>query len=440
MTLRFSNRSTRSRSPLLLVAATATLLGGVACSSTGPKTGSIAVTIAAPTGVTPSVTVAGGNGYSKTISASTTLTGLAPGSYTVTAASVASTNPIVGTWNTAVVSGSPVTVTASNRADSASANYTQRPGSGGLWAANFGTTHTAIQFTATQLGSSSSAAAATAVTTGVETLGAAFDANGNLWLTNFGSTSIVEYSASQLASTGTPTPAVTLAASAGSLSEPSGLAFDANGNLWVANLTGNTVVEFTASQLAASGSPTPAVTISAASGSLADPVGIAFDASGDLWVANTNGNTIVEYTPSQLSASGAPAPAVTLSATASSIVGPLTIAFDASGKLWVANGDNAQNTVVAFSTSQLAASGSPAPVVTLSANAGSLANPAGLAFDASGDLWVSNATGASIVEFSASQIASSGSPVPTTSITSASVSEPFGLAFDPHASGLPIKP
>jgi sugar lactone lactonase YvrE len=390
--------------------------------------------------VTPSVTVAGGNGYSKTISASTTLTGLAPGSYTVTAASVASANPIVGTWNTAVVSGSPVTVTAGSRADSASANYTQRSGSGGLWASNFGATHTAIQFTAAQLGSSSSAAATTAVTTGIEGLGAAFDASGNLWLTNFGTSTVVEYSASQLASSGTPTAAVSLTASAGSLSEPAGLAFDANGNLWVANLTGNTVVEFTASQLASSGSPTPAVTISAASGSLANPVGIAFDTNGDLWVANTNDSTIVEYTPSQLSATGAPAPAVTLSATAGSIVGPLMIAFDASGHLWVANGDNGQNTLVAFSASQLAASGSPVPVVTLSANAGSLSNPAGLAFDASGDLWVSNATGASIVEYSSSQIASSGNPTPTTSITSTSLSEPFGLAFDPHTSGLPIKP
>jgi sugar lactone lactonase YvrE len=439
MTLRVSNRPTRSRGTLQLVAVTATLLGSIACSSTGPKSGSIAVTINAPTGVTPSVTVAGPNSYSKTISASTTLTRLAPGSYTVTAASVASANAIVGTWNTAVVSGSPVTVTAGAKADSASANYTARPGSGGLWAVNFGATHSALQYTAAQLATSTSAAPTANVTTAIMGLGAAFDANGNLWATNFGGSTVVEYSASSLASSGTPTPTVILASSAGSLGSPAGLAFDVNGNLWVANGSANTLVEFTASQLASSGTPTPAVTISAASGSLAQPIGIAFDANGNLWVANSS-NTLVEYTASQLAATAAPAPNVTVSATDSSIVGPLSIAFDASGRLWVANGNNGRNTVVAFSASQLAASGSPVPAVILTANAGSLSNPAGLAFDASGNLWVSNATTPSIVEYSVSQIASSGSPAPTTTITGTALSEPFGLAFDPHTSGLPIKP
>ena len=439
MILHFSNRSTRGRDALLLLAAAGTLVAAAGCSSTGPKTGSLDVTLTAPAGVTPSVTVAGGNGYSKTITATTTLTGLSAGSYTVTAAAVTSTNPIVGTLNTATVSGSPATVTAGHAAAAASATYTQRPGSGGMWAANFGATHTAIQYTSAQLATTSSAAAAAAIAFGTQSLAAAFDANGNLWMSTYTGQTVVEYSASQLAASGTPTPAVTLATNAGSLNAPAGLAFDGNGNLWVANAGDSSVVEFTPSQLASSGSPAPAVTISAATGSLSLPIGIAFDGSGNLWVANSS-NTLVEFTASQLVASGAPTPMVTLSASASSIVGPLMIAFDATGRLWVANGNNSQNTVVAFSPSQLAATGSPTPAVTLSASAGSLANPTGLAFDASGNLWVANTTAPSIVEFSASQIVSSGAPTPNTIITGSSLSEPFGIAFDPHASGLPIKP
>jgi sugar lactone lactonase YvrE len=110
------------------------------------------------------------------------------------------------------------------------------------------------------------------------------------------------------------------------LNGPGGLAFDAGGDLWVST-AGNTVVEFTTSQQA-TGSPTPAVTISAVSGSLAGPAALAFDLGGNLWVANNQSNTLVEYTTAQLVAGGAVAPVVTVSATGSSVVQPTAILFD----------------------------------------------------------------------------------------------------------------
>jgi hypothetical protein len=63
-----------------------------------------------------------------------------------------------------------------------------------------------------------------------------------------------------------------------------------------------------------------------------------------------------------------------------------------------------------------------------------------LAFDASGNLWISNVASASVIEFAPSQLVTSGSPSPNTTITGSSLSNPFGLAFDPHAAGLPLKP
>jgi hypothetical protein len=89
-----------------------------------------------------------------------------------------------------------------------------------------------------------------------------------------------------------------------------------------------TVVEFTASQLGASGSPTPAVTLSTTgTGNFAfEPTGLAFDASGNLWVASGNGALVVQFAASQLVVSGAPTPTVTLSG--SSLVGPIWLAFD----------------------------------------------------------------------------------------------------------------
>jgi hypothetical protein len=80
----------------------------------------------------------------------------------------------------------------------------------------------------------------------------------------------------------------------------------------------------------------------------------------------------------------------------------------------VPNGTN--NTVVEYTRSELTKSGSPAPYVTISANA-SLSNlnePGSLAFDPSGDMWVLNAT--TVVEFNKGQLTKSGSPAPMRTI------------------------
>ena len=58
---------------------------------------------------------------------------------------------------------------------------------------------------------------------------------------------------------------------------PIALAFDASGNLFVANSGDNTVSEF------APGSTTPTATLTG----LNDPDALAFDASGNLFVANS---------------------------------------------------------------------------------------------------------------------------------------------------------
>ena len=175
--------------------------------------------------------------------------------------------------------------------------------------------------------------------------------------------------------------------------------------------------------------------------SLSRPTGIAFDTHGNLWVANGTGNTLVEYTAGQIdSAAAAPTPAITLTANGNSIHGPMMIAFDASGNLWVANGNQVNySSVVEFSAAQLIASGSPTPNVTLTPSAGSLNQPTGLAFDASGDLWVSNMGANTVVEFTPSQIATSGSPTPSATVSGASLSGPAGLAFNPPAANLPLQ-
>ena len=108
---------------------------------------------------------------------------------------------------------------------------------------------------------------------------------------------MVEFTPGQLGMSGASAPAVTLSATADSLDNAFSIAFGPSGALWVANSGNNTVVEFTPAQLAATGAPTPAVTLSAVGTSLNFPDGLAFDSAGDLLVMDFPSNTVVEFTP-----------------------------------------------------------------------------------------------------------------------------------------------
>lgn len=395
-----------------------------------PATGSLTVTITAPAGVTPSVTVSGPGGFAQHLHATRTLSGLNAGSYTVTAASDTMTNPIVPTVEEPSVTGAATTVSPGTTAN-ASVSYAARGGSGELWVGNLAFPGIAASYSATNL-----AGGPAATVTGPGSY-VAFDVAGNLWTANVGD-AVYEFAAAQLTTTGAPTPAVTLNTDGSSLSFVQGLGFDAAGDLWVVNPT-NTVVEFTPSQIAQTGSPTPVVTLADdGSGSLSTPLTLAFDGSGNLWVANGgtgSNNTVVEFSSGQLTHSGTPTPTVTLSDNGhGSLHGPDALAFDSEGDLWVTNGGD--SSVVEFTPSQFANSGSPTPTVTLSASHGSLLFPTDLTFDVSGDLWVSNggslsAGSASVVEFGASQLLSSGTPTPIQTLSGGPITEPYSLAFDP---------
>ncbi|HEX6104466.1 MAG TPA: hypothetical protein VFZ26_02715, partial [Gemmatimonadales bacterium] len=68
------------------VALLASLVAACGGDSTGPATGSLAVTVAGlPSGTAADVTVTGPAGYNRALVGSETLAGLAPGNYTVTA-------------------------------------------------------------------------------------------------------------------------------------------------------------------------------------------------------------------------------------------------------------------------------------------------------------------------------------------------------------------
>ncbi len=158
-----------------------------------------------------------------------------------------------------------------------------------------------------------------------------FDKSGNLWLADANSTAdgtgsrgeVFKFTPSQLSAGGAQAPTTSLATA--TIQAPYALAFDRSGNLWVANFGSNTLQKFAAGDLGKSGviQPAAAVTITATSvttstgtaESIYEPTGLAFDSSGNLWIANglsdTNGS-LAKFTPRQLKASGSPSPKVFL--------------------------------------------------------------------------------------------------------------------------------
>jgi sugar lactone lactonase YvrE len=388
--------------------------------------GTLIVTVTTPPNVKfPNVSVAGPSSYNATIAGTDTLLDLAAGDYTVSAAPVASTDEVVSTVYTGVVTGSPVKVVIDDTSQ-ASVGYTPRPGTGGLWVGSSnGGSAIAAQYSAGQL----RAGQTPGVSIGVTDAFTVIDAVGNLWVASHSGNTITEYASADLGASGSPGAAVSIGGAA--LNGPDGLAFDVAGNLWVANATGNTLVEYTAEQLVGSGSPAPALVVSGSG--LSGPGRLSFDTFGNLWVPNRNTNTIVQFSAAQLATGGSVTPAITLSAGGGSLDAPDALAFDTNGDLWVANLSN--NSIAEYSPGQLLIGGALTPAGALTVTGGAV-TLAALAFDNSGDLWAVSTSTAQLFEFTADQVIAAGPQAP--GLTLSVAAGPSSLVFNPAPDGLPI--
>jgi sugar lactone lactonase YvrE len=300
-----------------------------------------------------------------------------------------------------------------------------------LWVPNAGG-DTIVEFTTAQRAASGSPVPEATIDSAALDFPTAvvFDPSGNMWVANAGAPDIIEFTATQLVDLGaTPNPAPAVTVTTSGLEDP--LAdFDKSGNLWVTDHDTDEIFEFSKKQLKTGGDITPKVTIS--SSDLNGARNIAFDHKGNLWISNDVSNQIVEFAKKGLAKGGTLTPAVIISDDGSESLDDCKgIAFDSDHNLWVANAAN--STVVELAASSLKTTGSPTPPVTIGASDGSLSAPVGIGFDDKGNLWVSNFSGATVVEFSPSQITSSGTPTPTVTISNTSDSldgpEQFSFGF-----------
>jgi sugar lactone lactonase YvrE len=145
---------------------------------------------------------------------------------------------------------------------------------------------------------------------------------------------------------------------------------------------------------------------------LCDPFGSAFDSSGNLWVADTGNSRVLEFKP-PFSNGQSPSLVIGQSSfntnacsTTQSGVCPIGLAFDSSGNLWVADFSNSRvlEFKPPFSNGQLASliiGQSSFTTNACSATQSGLCGPQGLAFDSSGNLWVVHEGNNRVLEFAA---------------------------------------
>jgi sugar lactone lactonase YvrE len=193
------------------------------------------------------------------------------------------------------------------------------------------------------------------------------------------------------------------------LNGPNGLAFDHRGNLWVADFYNSRVLEYVPpfttgmnASLVIGQADFTSNAVATTSTGLDDSYYIAFDGSGNLWVTDVGNNRVLKYVPPF--ANGMAASLVIgqtdfvssgNATTASGFDGPLGIAFDRAGNLWI--GDSNNNRVLAFvppfTTGQLATGvlGQPDFVTsTCNTTQNGLCGTNGLDFDSKGNLAVAD--------------------------------------------------
>jgi DNA-binding beta-propeller fold protein YncE len=288
--------------------------------------------------------------------------------------------------------------------------------------------------------------------------GVAVDGSGNVYIADTTNQVVEQVSSatgdlSIIAGTGTagtPTPGGPATSSA--LDNPFAVAVDGSGNVFIADFTNNVVEEVTSGApgtlsiiagTGTAGTPTPGP---ATSSPLSSPAGVAVDGSGNVYIAD-RGNQVTEKVtsgaPGTLSiiagtpgTAGSPTPGT---ATSSNLDDPTQVAVDSSGtSVYVADGTVGIVAKIASGNLSVAAGlidyGSPTPGPGTSS---ALKTPSGTAADASGNVYIADASNNVVEKLTPGGTLSifAGSPIhiglPTPGpATSSNLDHPEGVAVD----------
>jgi prepilin-type N-terminal cleavage/methylation domain-containing protein len=185
----------------------------------------------------------------------------------------------------------------------------------------------------------------------------------------------------------------------GQFDYPHGIAIDANGNVWVADSNNYRIQEFSSTgvYLNQFGS------LGTGSGQLDGPNQIAFDASGNLWVVDTGAHRVQKFSPGGRFLMGIGAGYNGVSGSIGSygsgngqFILPYGVSVDGSGNIWVADTGNFRIQEFNSSGTYLNQFG------TQGYSAGQFHHPNYMTFDISGNLWVMDGDTSRAQEYSSS--------------------------------------
>ena len=211
--------------------------------------------------------------------------------------------------------------------------------------------------------------------------GAARDLQGNLWVSTQFGTGLTEVQAVNGVLPVPPASPNPVTVASGKFSNPVGLAVDSAGDLWVADAGANAILELVAVSGVIPSNPTVTTIISTG---LNRPWALAFDASGNLWFADRGNSAIKEA----LAVSGTVPANPTVNVVSNSFELPEGVAVDAHGNVFVADPDG--NGIVEMPGVAPPAASTPPSTPTLKTIATGFTFPQSVAVDSQGNVWVAD--------------------------------------------------
>ncbi len=218
------------------------------------------------------------------------------------------------------------------------------------------------------------------------------------------------------------------------LAEPIGVALDSSGNIYVANDFGGGagIGSVTVYPFGSNGNVAPVTTIAGGKTGFDYPTGIALDSSRNIYVSNcgsdcggTNERSVEIFAAGS---KGNVKPMATIAGGKTALDFPFGIALDSGGNIYVANssgGDNQRGSVTMYPAGS---NGNVAPTATIAGHMTTLDSPTGIALDADANIYVANLDSNTVTVFAAGTV---GNVPPTATIagTDSGLDKPYGIAI-----------